>query len=198
MNLTHWGILVVVAVALVGCSGVAAEPERGRAEYLAPTQVPALATEGSEVAALEARISELEGRLDEMRWTEKEAIAVVQHRFWERVRDCRSHSHSDIHRHEYGAVFDTFGSFSGGCQRSSDPVLKGFSGSALSSYTSAGGARALMNDGAWAATYQDGPQRWFVVVNHSDHSTAFYAYEKTGLVMGGVPIPLEQLDKGGS
>src|SRR5919106_2428625 len=88
MNLKPWHTWAVVLAVImtVGCSAAAAPA----VEQSGPA--PAWEAVGADgpVEALEARVEELEARLEGLRWTEEEAIAVVQRAISDRLVACES------------------------------------------------------------------------------------------------------------
>jgi hypothetical protein len=142
------------------------------------TQVIALS---EDVKDGEARGADLEARLDDLRWTEAEAIAVVQAKVRERLAVCDAQSHND---REGLLGTRTFGPGVGVCYFREDPVMwatpEGFLGRSL--------VKVMLEhqyQDRWSAKYEPDSYRWRVEASGQDvQPLVFHAYEKTGLVVG--------------
>jgi hypothetical protein len=141
----------------------------------------------------ELRVSELEARLEGLRWTEEEAIAVVQREISDRLVACEEHSH-DVQdgRGTFGMRVDGLGTGeSGGCAYHEDIVLRGTGFRTTNFGINLGGSITevlLESPGSWTAVYESRFHRWRVEALAPDIPTmSFHVYERTGLVVGVAP-----------
>jgi hypothetical protein len=206
MNLKPWNTWAVVLAVImtVGCSAAAAP---AAAPTVAPTVAPTPwgtpiiledylidgPVDQPEVEALEARVEELEARLEGLRWTEEEAIAVVQREISDRLVACQEHSH-DVQdgRGTFGMRVDGLGTGeSGGCAYHEDIVLRGTGFRTTNFGINLGGSITevlLESPGSWTAVYESRFHRWRVEALAPDIPTmSFHVYERTGLVVGVAP-----------
>jgi hypothetical protein len=139
--------------------------------YVKDGKTEAAQSQDAQVEALIDRVEESGARLEALRWTEAEAIAVVQYRVWARVWDCDNHS-----RHEDGM----------GCYPHQDSILQVTPDGFLGPYL----VKVILQRGEWSAKYEPDSYRWRIEVEASGQDVqplVFHAYEKTGLVVGVVP-----------
>ena len=175
MNTRIIGVLAVLVLLVVACS---AEARSSQSEAV-PVGEVAQALEGDDL--LELKVWVLETRLDALRWTEEDAIAVTKNALREGFNECGDHSHKLV---------------SGDWTASGDcifpapaPVLDALSGWGQLSRRVF--VRALLEDSEWSATYESGLGRWTVTgLRQPDDSSkssfvfGFYVNERTGLVEG--------------
>ena len=182
--------VVLVALAAIGCaSGEAAQVTTPPTEADSPEERVRRFTETSATEArntplvqpqedLLKQIGNLEAQLQELRWTEQDAIAVVQFK----LRDHLQNS-SDPLLKTLITVRDRL-------QNGSDTLLRTMS--IAQRFRRAIGLRAL-EQGEWSAVHEPIAFRWRVESALPWDGTqflqiGFYAYEKTGLVEG-IPTP---------
>ena len=135
--------------------------------------------------------------LNGLRWTEADAIAVVQEELREAVHDCGSgHSHSASTKYAFDG--EVMVGSAEGCVGRGDyqaiPVLTAFlwldrfPGFLLPTL-----GRIAVEEGVWSATHEPENLRWRVTVMHESSSSSlnFYVYERTGLVEGTGPTAEE-------
>jgi len=120
--------------------------------------------------AREARgLPPLTPTLEALRWTEEDAIAVVQFRVQERLAACDAQDLRGI-----------FPSAVGARCFSEDPVMwatVGFSSPSL--------VKVMIQHGELSARYEPDSYRWRIEASGQDvQPLVFHAYEKTGLVVG--------------
>jgi hypothetical protein len=168
------------------------EVNRMRAEVgLAPrenTPAPSARVEtDAQVAALTQKVAELEDQLNEVeailqeqiedvrweqQWTENDAIVLTRYQLWERASSCHLDS----------------------CGR--DPVLRMFSGGLATrsaqlrdTYMELVTDALLKSDRQWSAVHEPENRRWRVetLLEGSENSLVFYAYERAGIVEAEVP-----------
>jgi hypothetical protein len=160
-----WAVVVLAVIMTVGCSAAAAPA----VEESGPA--PAWEAVGADgpVEALEARVEELEARLEALRWTEEEAIAVVQREIKDKLVACESVG-LDLNE----------------CYFREDPVLWATPGG-FTIYV----VKAMLQEDnwdKWSAKYEPDFYRWRVEASMQDvQPLVFHAYEKTGLVVGVAP-----------
>jgi hypothetical protein len=140
----------------------------------------------AQIAALTARVAELEDQLNEVeailqeriedvrweqQWTENDAIVLTRYQLWERASSCH---------------LDSCGS---------DPVLRMFSGGLATRSAQHRDAYmklvidALLNKSQWSAGHEPENRRWRVeaLPEGGETSLVFYAYERAGIVEAEVP-----------
>ena len=189
-----WHTVALVVILAVGCGAAdpgdeptrAHEPAAPASQAIAPAQAPTH-SDTPQVDPQAQRIDELEAKLDALRWTEQDAIAVVQSKLRERLAACQAHRSRD----NDGLLPST------DAVCSEDPVLKAFGSGAAApglrvNFITAI-AKTLLEHGKWTAVSDPNSSRWLVqVVSLPEDglpAQKFYAHEKTGLVEG---IPFQE------
>ena len=160
------GMLLVVA-----CGSIAAESKQS--EPAAVGEV-VQAQDTGDVEALLQRVADLEARLDSLRWTEADVIAIARQKVWEDLRNCPS---------------DTTRSGLGPCDLYLADLMKGLTPTA-SAFGRHSLSRVILTRGKWFAVYEPENIRWRVTVvvqDSSGYRLPFYVYERTGLVEGTGP-----------
>jgi len=199
------GILLLVACGSVTAADAVDTPVEAvldaRVETVAqsepvPTRAVVQAQDTADVGTLRQRVAELEARL---RWTEAEAIAVVQFKLWEAVNDCgRGHSHYGSITQIPGGGVDV-GRPTGCIEREAykfKPVLRTFRfGKAFPANQVPYLGGIMLTEGEWSAVHDPDNLRWRVTVVRRYAAGPirlhFVVYERTGLVEGTDP-PAQQ------
>ena len=188
MKTRSWHTLAVVVILIVGCGASAAPVDESSvlpkgadsvapaSQAIAPAQPPAR-SDNPQVGTQAQRIDELEARLDALRWTEQDAIAVVQSKLRERLVACSGEGGCTSPGSP--RTFESDGS-------RTDPALKAVPSPSGIGWNIIG--RFALDQGEWAAIREPSALRWRVesVIRFPDTvvQIGFYAYEKTGLVEG--------------
>jgi len=154
-------------------------------------------TDHSQVALLQ-RVKELEAQLNALRWTEQDAILVVQHKLYERMMACGGYPHVHGLPWELENIVGPLNAFTesdeGGCWSAQDPVLKAFSGAIAIGIPTF--AKDALYEGQWSAVYQPTDITWRVESTVGKLPTyTFYAYERTGLVVGETHSPAQESEE---
>ncbi len=161
------GLMVV----LMAC-GAPAAAESMRS---APVPMEVVQAQGKgDLETLRQRVTELEARLDGLRWTEVDVIAIARQKVWEDLRNCPS---------------DTTRSGLGPCDLYLADLMKGLTPTA-SGFGRHSLSRLILTRGKWFAVYEPENIRWRVTVvvqDSSGYRLPFYVYERTGLVEGTGP-----------